>query len=66
MNDRMKYIAELEEENQRLRGEMYEAIPNSAIWLGLKSQIKANNEEIEIMQEIIETMKVRAMGIEKK
>jgi len=53
--ERLKYIEECRDYIRLLRGEMYETKPNSDAWRSLKQEIRANIEEIEIMEKLIET-----------
>jgi hypothetical protein len=52
MNYRLDYIEQLENENRGLVGEMYECAPHSDQWLKLRNEVRANNEEIEIMKQV--------------
>ena len=52
MTYREQYIEQLEYENRSLVGEMYECAPHSEQWLRLRNEVRANNEEIEIMKQV--------------
>jgi len=53
MNRYEEYISQLKEENRYLRQEMYLEKPGSRIYTANQREIKANMEEIRIMEQLI-------------
>lgn len=52
MTYRAQYIEQLELENRDLVGEMFDCKPFSDKWMRLRSELRANTEEIEIMKKL--------------
>lgn len=55
MNPYQDYIAQLKEDNRDLRQEMFLEKPGSRVWLANQQEIRANMEEIRIMEQLIAT-----------
>lgn len=50
-----QYIQQLKDENKYLRQEMFLEKPGSRVWLANQQEIRANMEEIRIMEQLIAT-----------